>query len=218
VLADNLRDEGEPVKAETAHAEREERIGFFFHVARLFADRFVERAHHRQDAGRFPDGVDDTIPLPVNRREGHTPCRAFRSSPPKAISTPSRSACWKACSDGAAAEFRDPIASGFTAPRSPSCGIRSGLSQSVVDALARNERPKFEKEDEEAIYDYLTELFENHRISDKSHERAKQLFGVPGIVELTALSGYYGMVAMTLLAHEMPLPEGAKPPLTPRRR
>ena len=97
-------------------------------------------------------------------------------------------------------------------------GIDNGLAQSVVDALARNERPKFEKEDEEAIYDYLTELFENHKIGDKSHERARNLFGVPGVVELTALSGYYGMVAMTLLAHEMPLPEGAKPPLTPRRR
>ena len=95
-------------------------------------------------------------------------------------------------------------------------GIENGLSQAVVDALARNERPKFDKDDEEAIYDYLTELFQKHAISDKTHARAKKLFGVPGIVELTALSGYYGMVAMTLLAHEMPLPEGVKPPLTQR--
>jgi len=96
--------------------------------------------------------------------------------------------------------------------------LEDGLSQSIVDALARNERPKFEKEDEEALYDYLTELFANHTISDETHTRAKALFGVPGIVELTVLSGYYGMVAMTLLAHDMPLPEGAKPPLTPRKR
>ena len=91
--------------------------------------------------------------------------------------------------------------------------MKNGLPQSVVDSLARNERPKFEQEDEEAIYDYLTELFRNHAISDKTHERAKKLFGIPAIVELTALSGYYGMVAMQLLAHEMPLPEGATPPL-----
>ena len=96
-------------------------------------------------------------------------------------------------------------------------GVDNGLPQPVVDALARNERPVFEKEDEEAIYDYLMELYEKHAISDKTHARAKELFGVPGIVELTALSGYYGMVAMTLLAHEMPLPEGVKPPLKPRR-
>jgi len=35
-------------------------------------------------------------------------------------------------------------------------------------------------------------------------------------VELTALVGYYSMVAMTLNAHEIPLPAGAEPPL-PRR-
>jgi 4-carboxymuconolactone decarboxylase len=96
-------------------------------------------------------------------------------------------------------------------------GIDNGLSQAVVDALARNERPAFDKEDEEAIYDYLMELHAKHAISDKTHARAKALFGIPGIVELTALSGYYGMVAMTLLAHEMPLPEGVKPPLKPRK-
>ena len=93
----------------------------------------------------------------------------------------------------------------------------NGLPQALIDAVARNERPNFEKEDEEAIYDYLTELFRNHAISDKAHARAKELFGVPGVVELTLLSGYYGMVSMTLLAHGMPLPEGAKPPLTKRR-
>ena len=92
-------------------------------------------------------------------------------------------------------------------------GIRNGLPESVVESLKKNERPAFEQEDEAAIYDYLTELFRNHSISDKTHERAKKLFGVPAIVELTALSGYYGMVAMQLLAHEMPLPDGATPPL-----
>jgi 4-carboxymuconolactone decarboxylase len=92
-------------------------------------------------------------------------------------------------------------------------GVKNGLPQSVVESLKRNERPTFEQEDEEAIYDYLTELFKNHAISDKTHDRAKKLFGVAAIVELTALSGYYGMVSMQLLAHEMPLPEGATPPL-----
>ena len=95
-------------------------------------------------------------------------------------------------------------------------GVANGLPQSVVDALVRGERPKFEKEDEEAVYDYLTELFQKHTISDATHARAKKLFGIPAIVELTALSGYYGLVAMQLLAHEMPIPEGAVR-LQPRR-
>jgi 4-carboxymuconolactone decarboxylase len=38
---------------------------------------------------------------------------------------------------------------------------------------------------------------------------------VVGVVELTALIGYYTMVAMTLNAHEFPLPAGVKPPFQP---
>src|SRR3954451_23703909 len=68
--------------------------------------------------------------------------------------------------------------------------LENGLRTSVAGALTRNERPTFDKEDEEAIYDYLTELSEKHTISDKTHARAKELFGVPRIVELALLSGY----------------------------
>jgi 4-carboxymuconolactone decarboxylase len=95
--------------------------------------------------------------------------------------------------------------------------LKGGITQPVIDALARNERPIFRQIDEEALYDYCTELFEQHAVSDRSYARALKIFGVPGVVELTALIGYYGMVAMTVLAHEMPLPEGAKPLLTKRR-
>ncbi len=95
--------------------------------------------------------------------------------------------------------------------------LKGGLDQKVIDALARDERPVFSQADEEAIYEYCTELFRKHAVSDRNYARALELFGVPGVVELTALIGYYGMVAMTVLAHEMPLPAGVKPPLARRR-
>ena len=44
----------------------------------------------------------------------------------------------------------------------------AGLAQSIVDAMVKNERPKFDKPEEEALYDYGTELFRHHAISDKS--------------------------------------------------
>jgi 4-carboxymuconolactone decarboxylase len=40
------------------------------------------------------------------------------------------------------------------------------------------------------------------------------IFGVAGVVELTALIGYYGLVALTLNAAEFEVP--APPPLPPR--
>jgi hypothetical protein len=39
--------------------------------------------------------------------------------------------------------------------------------------------------------------------------------GIAGVVELTALIGYYTMVSMTLNAHEIPLPDGAQALLMP---
>ena len=94
--------------------------------------------------------------------------------------------------------------------------LEDGLAQSVVDAIVENKRPKFDKADEEAIYDYCTELFENGAISDETYARGLKMFGAPKLVEITALIGYYGMVAMTLLAHEMPLQKDAKYRLSKR--
>ena len=60
------------------------------------------------------------------------------------------------------------------------------------------------------------------QVSDAAHRAVTARWGVPGVVELTALTGYYTMVAMTLNAHRIPLPEsevaelypdGAAPPL-----
>ncbi|MBI2226121.1 MAG: carboxymuconolactone decarboxylase family protein [Betaproteobacteria bacterium] len=94
--------------------------------------------------------------------------------------------------------------------------VKGGIAQSVIDAMVKGERPALTQDDEKAMYDYCTELFEHHAVSDQSHARARELFGIPGVVELTALIGYYSMVAMTILAHEMPLQEGARP-LLPKR-
>lgn len=88
--------------------------------------------------------------------------------------------------------------------------LEGGIGVSVVEAIARGDRPVFDKADEETLYDYCSQLFANHAIGENTYARALETFGTPRIVELTALIGYYGMVAMTLLAHEMPLPKDAK--------
>ena len=94
--------------------------------------------------------------------------------------------------------------------------LEGGLEQSVVDALVRGDRPIFSKADEETLYDYCTQLFTNHAIGENTYARALETFGTARLVELTALIGYYGMVAMTLLAHEMPLQKDAQYHLSKR--
>ena len=77
-------------------------------------------------------------------------------------------------------------------------------------------RPAFTKKDEEAVYDFALELVANRKISDATYKRVMDMYGVEKTVELSALIGYYSLVACTILAHEMPVPEGGRR-LSPRK-
>ena len=94
--------------------------------------------------------------------------------------------------------------------------LRAGLAPEAVEAIRAGERPKFANPDEAAVYDYVTELQRTHAVSEATYRRALEMFDVIGVVELTALTGYYSMVAMTLNAHEIPLPPGTTLPLPAR--
>jgi 4-carboxymuconolactone decarboxylase len=89
---------------------------------------------------------------------------------------------------------------------------KAGLSEQTIETL-RHGGSTFGAADEQAIHDYTIELLRDHRASDATYQRILDAYGVAGIVELTALIGYYAMVALTLNAHEIGVPEGAKPPL-----
>jgi 4-carboxymuconolactone decarboxylase len=93
--------------------------------------------------------------------------------------------------------------------------LRGGLAPEVIGAIRAGRRPRFVNADEAVVYDYCVELQEKHSVSDANYQRALDTFGVVGIVDLTALAGYYTMVAMTLIAHRIPLPSGARPELPP---
>jgi 4-carboxymuconolactone decarboxylase len=94
--------------------------------------------------------------------------------------------------------------------------VKGGVPPAVIDAIRNFKRPKFDHEDEEAVYDYAAELNATHFVREATHRRARGLLGVVGVVELTALVGYYSMVAATLNAHELLPPPEVAPPLPPR--
>jgi 4-carboxymuconolactone decarboxylase len=92
---------------------------------------------------------------------------------------------------------------------------RAGLSDVSIETLRVGDS-RFEREDEQAVHDYGTELLTRHFACDATYERVLAMFGVAGVVELTALIGYYGMVALTLNAAEFEVPAGMAAPLPPR--
>lgn len=88
-------------------------------------------------------------------------------------------------------------------------GVREGVPASVVAAIREGCVPVFDDEGDSIVYEYTRQLQQNGVVETGAYEAARGRFGVTGIVELTAIIGYYTMVAMTLNAHELVLPDSA---------
>jgi 4-carboxymuconolactone decarboxylase len=88
---------------------------------------------------------------------------------------------------------------------------KAGIEANVIEALLAQRMPEGVSPDDAAVLRFADELNRYRSVSDATYAEALARFGERGVVELTALVGYYTMVAMTLNAHEIPLPEGAVP-------
>lgn len=94
----------------------------------------------------------------------------------------------------------------------------AGLEPEVIEAIRTGTPPRFTQPDDALIYEYARLLLQEGNVPDALHARVTARFGVKGVVELTALVGYYSMVSMTLNAQDVPLPEAAAPPVPPPER
>ena len=91
--------------------------------------------------------------------------------------------------------------------------MKAGLKQETINAIAEGRRPGGMPEDEDIVYDFWNELEHNKSVSDATYDRAVKKFGEPGVVSITALNGYYAMLAMVLNVARTPvLPANAQVP------
>jgi 4-carboxymuconolactone decarboxylase len=91
--------------------------------------------------------------------------------------------------------------------------IEAGLKPSIAEAIAEGRRPTGMAEDEELVYDFLTELLVNKSVCDATYERALKKFGEQGIIDLIGISGYYALLAMVMNVARTAVPEGNPLPL-----
>lgn len=94
--------------------------------------------------------------------------------------------------------------------------LKEGLPEDCVAAIRDVRAPAFPTEEEEVVYDFARQVLNFGTTTDEVHKRLRERWGDLGAVELTALLGYYSLVAMTLNAHDLPAPEGAVPDLPVR--
>ncbi len=90
--------------------------------------------------------------------------------------------------------------------------IEAGLNKDIAAAILVGERPSNMSEDETVVYDYANALIRDRRVGDALHDRAIAAFGEQGTVELVGILGYYSLVAMTLNAFQVPVPDGYSAP------
>src|SRR6266478_1385095 len=89
---------------------------------------------------------------------------------------------------------------------------KAGLSPRIIAELKAGKRPSNMAEDEALVYDFVTELTTTQKVYDETYARAKKVFNDQQIVDLTAVSGNYVMVAMLLAMAEETTPPGKEPP------
>lgn len=86
--------------------------------------------------------------------------------------------------------------------------LKAGLDPAIIDDIAARRVPRFADGKTQSVYDYVSSLLTTHRVPDAVHAAAIREFGEQGVVELVGVLGYYILVAMTLNAFEIGLPEG----------
>ena len=73
--------------------------------------------------------------------------------------------------------------------------------------------PTFASPREEIVYQVSSVLLSKSRLDEKLYQRGTEILGENSMVELVAILGYYSLVALTLNAFEIGLPESFAPEL-----
>lgn len=89
-----------------------------------------------------------------------------------------------------------------------------GVTEGQIDALRRGQIPEDLTNEEASAFDFASSLMERNEVSDHVFEVAATHFGQPGVIELTAIVGYFVMVCWFLNVAGTPAPtDSIVPPL-----
>lgn len=92
--------------------------------------------------------------------------------------------------------------------------LEAGVSRQTLDALDAGAAPSGLEPDEQALYDFCTELHRQRKVGDAAYAAALAAFGEKGVLDLAGICGYYSLLAMAMNVAGTPAsPDG--PSLTP---
>ena len=77
--------------------------------------------------------------------------------------------------------------------------VKAGVDPSVGADIAAGKRPTKMKEDETIVYDLLSEIYRDRKVSDATFAKAVGKYGEKGIMDIIGLASYYGNTAMAVI-------------------
>ena len=84
--------------------------------------------------------------------------------------------------------------------------IDAGISPAIADAIRRRERPEFDDEIQAVVHDFALAVHADRRVSQELFDRATAALGTDGVIDLTGVLGYYGLISMTINVFEIDPP------------
>ena len=88
-----------------------------------------------------------------------------------------------------------------------------GVDPQTIDDIAAGRRPSLRDPHEDMVYQVSSVLLAEGRLNAELYQRGTATLGERAMVELVAILGYYSLVALTLNAFEIGLPESLAPEL-----
>jgi 4-carboxymuconolactone decarboxylase len=85
----------------------------------------------------------------------------------------------------------------------------AGIPEAVTEAVRKGETPDFDDPESRIVHKAARELNRDHRLTEATFDEAVEVLGMPALVDLIGLVGYYSLVSLTLNAFEIPTPDGS---------
>jgi len=80
---------------------------------------------------------------------------------------------------------------------------QAGLTQETIDAIRARKAPDLKRDDEQLIYDLVTELLATKTLTAATFARAQSTLGRDGVIEAVSCAGFYGMIGFVLNAFDV---------------
>src|SRR5947208_17119804 len=87
--------------------------------------------------------------------------------------------------------------------------VKGGLDPSVPADMAAGRKPAKLKADEAIIYNLLSEIYRDHKVSDATYNSALAKYGEKRIADIIGHAAYYGITAMALMTADARTAPGA---------